>query len=359
MEVKDSSLYKDQNFFDLYNQKETAIRTGVVQSSFFDKNLEETVYLVEVNTMRGVMPLYCRKLERFGGVYNYEDFSHQTFNHEQDPMANRDLKACPGDLVLVAYINGIRNFGTIIGALRHKGRQEKISNKSGYMSEFNGVETNINDFREYTLTFKGLPTNIKKLDSSSRAKIDPPAYDGKIGSGYLKWDKTGSFTVSDNATEKVQSLKIDKPNGKIIITSGATVLTIDKNTESYTIQNKITTINSSESFSLNTKKTNIASSESYTLKSPKIDTEGKWSQKGDVKIEGNTDIVGNVKIEGNTKQTGNITLEGNLKTEGKVDLAGGSYPLIYDIVMVIGVGNLGAPVISNAIVLKTVMTKAT
>ena len=66
-----------------------------------------------------------------------------------------------------------------------------------------------------------------------------------------------------------------------------------------------------------------------------------------------------MEITGATKQTGDVDITGGLKTSGATDLAGGANPLIYDIVLIKGTGNLGAPVISTATVLKTSLTKAT
>ena len=66
----------------------------------------------------------------------------------------------------------------------------------------------------------------------------------------MKLDKTGSWEVTDNAIFKSQSIKIDKPDGKIIITSGNTILTIDKYRESYDIVNKKTTFASTKEFNI-------------------------------------------------------------------------------------------------------------
>jgi len=52
-------------------------------------------------------------------------------------------------------------------------------------------------------------------------------------------------------------------------------------------------------------------------------------------------------------------LTGGLTVTGPVALAGGANPLIYDIALIMGTGNLGLPVVSNAILLKTALTKAT
>jgi len=70
-------------------------------------------------------------------------------------------------------------------------------------------------------------------------------------------------------------------------------------------------------------------------------------------------MEGNMDIKGNITQTGNNDITGNFTTTGLTDLAGGANPLVYDIALTIGIGNLGLPVISSHIFLKTVKTKAT
>jgi hypothetical protein len=153
--------------------------------------------------------------------------------------------------------------------------------------------------------------------------------------------------VSDNAKDGVQSILLDKSSGKLVVVSGNTSLTIDKKEESYTIVNKKMTINSADEWNLNTKKTVIKSTNLIQAEAKDIKTTGKWAQSGDM------------SIKGNIKQTGNSEITGDFKNTGQALLAGGKYPLIYDIVLIIGIGNAGAPVVSVPTVLKTAMTKAT
>jgi hypothetical protein len=124
------------------------------------------------------------------------------------------------------------------------------------------------------------------------------------------------------------------------------VLLIDRAAESYDIENKITNFNSTDEFNIDTKATNITSSTEVNIESSMINTTGDINQQG------------NMTILGNTQQTGNVAVTGQLATTGPTFLAGGANPLIYDIVLTIGTGNLGAPVVSSNIVLKTVLTKA-
>jgi formylmethanofuran dehydrogenase subunit C len=105
-------------------------------------------------------------------------------------------------------------------------------------------------------------------------------------------------------------------------------------------------IDAKDSFSLTTKKSTVKSTD-VIVDASNITTTGEWAQSGNMAITGNVDT------------TGNKTVSGNFSTEGNVSLGGGANPLVYDIVLTLGTGNLGAPVVSSNIMLKTVKTKAT
>jgi len=366
--IRDSSIWKDTDSYKLIDRKDCAIRVGIVREEVYLEDFKETRYIVEVWNNGNTAIITCVRSSRFGGIYNYEEFTNRGFNaNESSSSAARSLIS--GEHVLVAYLNGDSREGIILGSFNHDGRAETIKSKLGplpkknleflnrdadfaptkYASEFNGIETLINSRGEYRVTFKGQPTNLSKLNEASNGKpLEEPKYDEKVGSSYYEFDKTGSFFLNDNSKSGgVQSIKVDKPNGKIIITSGKTTLTIDKKEESYTIVNKKVTFNTADEWNLNTKKTTIKSSDLIQAEAKDIKTKGKWDQAGDM------------TIKGNIKQTGNMDITGNLSSTGVTSLAGGSYPLVYDIALTIGVGNAGAPVISTHILLKTSMTKAT
>lgn len=346
--IDDSSRHKNQ---DSLISKDYSIKVGTVRQHVYLAATNQTRYIVEVKKNGKLIPMTCIRTSRFGGLYNFEEFNLRGFNAGSDNTGYGNFPIIPGDMVIVAAAEGNAREGIILSCLNHFGRDEELDHNGdiAFINEFNGIHESINKDGEYKKIFKGIPTNISKLEEAPTGKKYPKAeYDTTIGSSYYEFDKTGSFTISDNSKSGIQSIKLDKPNGKIHIVSGETSLVIDKNAKSYTITNDLTSFNSSSSFSIKTKATTIDSSDSISAKSTKITTEGKWSQKGDITIEGKID------------QKGNNTITGDLKTDGGiVSLAGGANPLIYDIVLTIGVGNLGAPVISNNVVLKTVKTKAT
>ncbi len=359
--VKDSSVWQDtQAHSSVFNQ-DMGIKIGMVRENFLIENEDgsiETRYMVEVHGGRkGSFPVKCIRGTRFGGVYNYEEYTHRGFDAGQDSSSYGVFAIRPGDMVVVAFFHGDSREGVILTHVNHTGRKEKIEQSQGefgveYYSEFNGIETVINSDGEYTQTFKGQPTNLDQLKEAPTGSAIPVAeYDSEVGTSFYKWDKTGSFELSDNASSDLQSIKIDKPGGTTTITSGKTTLTIDKNAESYNIVNKKTTFTSADEFNIITKKMDVQAQELFNMKATDIKTDGKWDQKGDMKI------LGNITQTGNQNITGNITAI-NLTTSGPALISGGQYPLIYDIVLIMGTGNLGAPVISTPTMLKTVLTKA-
>lgn len=346
--IDDSSFHKNSNSF---IGKDFSIRIGIVREHVYLNTSEQTRYIVEVWKGNKSYPMTCMRTSRFGGLYNYEEYNLRGFNAGDSNVSLGNFTVVPGDMVVVAATNGESREGIILGNLNHFGRDELLpaTNDVAFINEFNGIQTMINKSGEYRLTFKGQPTNLDKLSEVPDGKHYPlPEYNNDVGFSYYEFDKTGSYTLTDNTNDSnPQYIKMDKPNGKIEIVSGKTSLVIDKKAESYSIKNKLVTFDAADAWNLNTKVTTIKSSDSINAKSAKINTEGKWTQKGDI------------EVTGNTKQTGNIEATGDLKNTGMASLGGGDFPLIYDIILTMGIGNLGAPVLSFNTYLKTTNTKAT
>lgn len=345
--IDDSSRLPNEEH---YINKDYSIRVGMIREHVFLSNSGETRYIVEVWKNNKLYPMTCMRTSRFGGLYNYEEFNFRGFNVGEDAASLGNFKFSPGDMVIVVAADGESREGFILGSVKHYGRDEVLSATGdiAYASEFNGLQTLINKYGEYRVTFKGTPTNIKELETAPNGSEYPlPEYNNEVGFSYYEFNKNGSYLVTDNTEKDPQSIFIDKEKGQVVITSGKTTLTIDKAKESLSVVNKKTTIDSKDEFNLNTKKTTIKSSELVSVDAADIKTKGKLAQ------------TGNVEIEGNTKQNGNIKISGTLSSEGETKLAGGANPLVYDIILTIGTGNLAAPVISNHILLKTVLTKAT
>jgi hypothetical protein len=234
--VKDSSIWLKPSSLEVINTLDNRLYIGIVREVFNDVNTNELRYLVEIRHRNDVVFSNCRMLRRWGGAFNYEDSVMRGYTHNNTSNEENGPEAIPGDAVLVGQFAGQGREGIILGGLTHVARKNFLDVKKGpqYRSEFNGIETSINEDGEWTLTFRGQPTNLSKLNATPSEPIPTPEYNTDVGTSYMKWDKTGSFTLSDEATDgdKRQRLFIDKKNGTIDVDSGKVNLHITKKDQS-------------------------------------------------------------------------------------------------------------------------------
>lgn len=276
-DVKDSSIWYKPSNLSLIKNADNRLYIGIVRSAFNDKESGELRYLVEVRYKNDIILTNCRMLRRFGGVYNFEDYISQGYNFNEDQNNTNGTHAKAGDIVLVGQFGGQGREGVILGGLSHPARRTFLNAEDGpqYKSEFNGIETFINKDGEYTLTFKGIPTNISGLSATPDKPIPAPEYDVKVGTSYIKIDKTGSFTINDNAQEDPQKLFIDKANGTVELIAGKVSLKFTKKSEKVELTAKSTKIVSTDDFSLTTKKTTVDSTDSMSMSTKKYNLDVK------------------------------------------------------------------------------------
>lgn len=246
--VKDSSVWMRSSVLDVIGKQDNTLCIGVVREVRNVETTNELRYMVEVYRKTDTMIVACRMMRQFGGVFNYEDFVMQGYDHNAKSNNQNGTLALAGDVVLVGKIGGSGREGIILGSMTHPARKSFLDSTKGpqYKSEFNGIETSINKDGEWILTFKGQPTNLSKLKDTPNQVVPEPQYDTDVGTSFMKWDKTGSFTLSDEATDgdKFQKLFIDKKKGTIDIFSGKVSLHIAKSDQSVKWTNKSYTIES-------------------------------------------------------------------------------------------------------------------
>jgi hypothetical protein len=257
--VKDSSIWSDPGNLTAVNRLDGLIRIGIVKGAFNDTDTGELRYLVEIQDQAKKINVNCRMMRRFGGVYNYEDYIDRGYNINDFPDPVSGFSAKAGDAVLVGQLNGQGREGVILGGLTHAARTTTIQATNGpqYDAEFNGIHTNINQNGEWTLTFKGQPTNLSGLNNVPSGAIPAPQYNTTIGSSFMKFDVTGSYTVSDNATNNPQSVFIDKPNGVLTITAGPVSMVMDKNAQSMVLTCEVYKLEASATAIVNSPKVAI------------------------------------------------------------------------------------------------------
>lgn len=269
--VNDSTLYGDPNTSAAINDRQYGIFFGIVKSVKAQIN-SNAKYLVEIFNKSNSFEATCIAVTRFGGVFNFEDSIDRgyTINEAKDPITANTCKA--GDQVVVAFLGGDFRNGVILGGLKHSARKSRINPEDGpqYISEFNGVETHINTDGEYKLTFKGQPTNLKRLLDTPSEHLPAPTYDNVVGSSFLTFTKTGSIEISDNSTTGVQNITIDKPNGIITINGNAVSIKLTKESETIDIKSKFYNLVSDETIRFTTKRFDMDAKESLKIRSPKI-----------------------------------------------------------------------------------------
>jgi len=270
--IKDSSVWRQETDQKAISRRDPYLRLGIVKRVYRDTVTTDIRYLVEIRDMNNISEVNASLLRRFGGVYNYEDVILQGYKISDRPDPTSDFKAKAGDTVLLAFLNGQSREGIILGGVSHPARASALSIKDGpqYLSEFNGVENSINKDGEFTTTFKGLPTNIAQLNNTPSAKIPAPKYDLKVGTTFTKFDKTGSWETSDNATVDPQRVRIDKPNGKILINSGQVSLIFTKGSQDVSMKTKTLVVTADTSVTETTKDWSITASSTAKIKSPKV-----------------------------------------------------------------------------------------
>lgn len=270
--IKDSSLWQSTATASAITNKDPYLRIAIVKKVFREKRSSELKYLVEIQDRNDSIEVNARMLRRFGGVFNYEDVVYHGYKFDDKPDPVKDFSAKAGDTVLVAFLNGEAREAIILGGIIHPARISDIKIDKGpqYASEFNGIETIINENGEYTITFKAIPTNIKKLDEKPNGQLPKPIYDDKVGGSFFKFDKTGSYEVSDKDKNGIQNLKINKASGTIEINSGKINLTMTKKQEQVQLKCKIVNIESTDKITQKTKEFSLDASTSVKIKSPKI-----------------------------------------------------------------------------------------
>ena len=270
--VKDSSIWRSSASQKATSRRDPYLRIGLVKRVVQTPGTTDLRYLVEIRDRSNAIEVNAIELRKFGGVYNYEDVVMRGYNINEAPDPAAFYKAKPGDMVLVGFLNGEAREAIILGGLLHSARQSDITVADGpvYKSMFNGVETSINKDGEYIITFRGQPTNIAKLSAAPTNAVESPAYDAAVGTSFFKFDKTGSYEVSDNAQSNVQNIRIDKPSGTLTISSGKIVLKMTKGTEVVDLTCKQSNTVATDKIDNKTKVYATEATTSAKIKSPKI-----------------------------------------------------------------------------------------
>lgn len=322
-----------------------ALKKGVVTTIYYpdeEANLSKSfieydVVVVEERadgSASTVVYSHCQVMDIFGTANNFSYFTLQ-------PSSSKDKEVYKnGAQVLLLAINGNASGGrgVIIGGLPYPPEKTPSKNDGQFYNwQFNGINIKIDKEGQYSLTFN-TPIDV------NRKKKDEKAAGTKI-----EIFKDGKMKLSDN--EK-QSWEIDRVNQKSVWTNGAESIIIDKKNK------KIELISSGEVNEKISKQKTIKTGSDH-----KIDAGGSIEEQAgkDIKVEAKSNIIekagsnwqfeagGNITI----KAGGNVTVQGSGQAQfkGSMNMIGdGSVPAAgVGISQCFGIGNLGAPVMSNII----------
>jgi hypothetical protein len=270
--VKDSSVWCSPTMLNTISETDTRLFIGQIKNVLSDENTGELRYLVEILNRSDKILINCRMMGQLGGTFNYQDVVMRGYDFSDGASQTKAAKSKAGDIVLVGLLGGQGREGIILGGMQHPARKADLDIKKGpqYKSEFNGIETYINQDGEYSLTFKGQPTNLDKLTEKPDQALPKPEYDTKVGTTALSFDKDGGFKVSDNAEKKPQTLSINKKDGILSFLSGDVSLKMAKDDESIKVVSKTLSLSINDSVTVKTKSTVVDSTQKINLKSNQI-----------------------------------------------------------------------------------------
>lgn len=223
--VRDSSVLPDTRSMKEFRQKDDSIRVGIVREEV--ETPQGTRYIVEVLTGGKQVPVSCTVMTRFGGAHNYEEFKPRSWlsgfpSGALLPASAGKYAARSGDVVLVAYLDGKSREGVILGGITHGARKEKLAKgEIGYISEFNGLETQVREDGSYKVTFKGKPINAALLKiPPTGINVPSPVYNPLITGSYFGFDANGSYVVSDGSDQFIKIFKSSLTRATIIKSGG-------------------------------------------------------------------------------------------------------------------------------------------
>lgn len=309
-----------------------ALRVGIVINSYgksdpsnmSKQNPEYDVMTFEQNEDQGSTTITyknCVAASAFGSIADFFEATVRKMKAKTTKGSTPDPAGQNGSMVLLLCLNGLSDRAVIIGALGHPDRKTTLVDDSPRLEgEYNGINIKVETDGSTTLTFKGATDNDGKLIDSKQTPT------------ILKIEKDGSF----QASHQTITHRLDK-NGKASLTADDDISLLTKKNVNVTTTESI----------------NLTATKDFTLASVQLLAKASGSamlecQKLTIKAESEISVKGSqFKVEAESMamiKASTITLDGNVALGG----AGGQ-PVLIMSTMMLGVGNLGIPLISQAI----------
>lgn len=346
--VLPSSLLEMANddYFSAFNgsHNNVSLKIGLVKKCYEmddERNIskkapEYDVLAFEQNGDKGIVPITyrnCVSIDSFGGIGNF--FEHKIVVPTNDP-SSKDANDDDGSYVLLLCIDGSNTKGVIITALPHHNRKSNLTKDAGMAmeGEFNGIRIRVNKEGELIITQKGATDKKGKPTTALGSQI--------------KMEKDGSVELNDRALdgELKDNTKENKDTAKAA--DPYDFMRIDKTKQSIAIDARKDITETAGGNFTQTVKENTT----LTMKDLLITASGKASLDAtatiDLKAGGEFNIKGSA---GKFSFDDALTIMASVvKVNAQtINLGAGGSPALMLGTQMLGIGNLGIPVLSTAI----------
>ena len=310
----------------------SSLRVGIIRETYGLKDLKNVSKLVpeydvmvfEQNEDRGSTVITyknCMAASALGSIADFFEANLRKMKKKKSKGETPSMNGQNGAVVLLLCLDSMSEKGIIVGALSHPDRKSTlIDNEPHLEGEYNGVNIKVEKDGSTTLTFKGATDN------------DGLVVDKEQGNTVMSIEKDGTYQVKHKAITQ----RFEKKGKASLIADDDISNTTKKN------------FNITATESVNIKATKDLLAECVKLVIKASGSAMLECQKLEVKSESDINLKGSqIQIEAESMamiKASSITLDGLVALGG----AGGQPVLILS-TMFIGIGNLGIPVISNAI----------
>lgn len=310
----------------------TALRVGVITESYgiddennLNKSVPEyNVMVFEQNEDQGATTInyrHCVMANSLGGIADFFEMTMRQITEKKSKGSTPNPNGHNGSIVLLLCLNGVSDSGIIVGALSHPDRKSTIKDSGPKMEgEYNGVNIKVEKDGSTSLTFRGATDNYGV------------PIDKEQGDTVLSIEKDGSYQVK----HKTVTQRLAK-SGKADLTADDDISnTTNKNFNVNATEN--VAIKATKNFSADMKDFLVNASGSATMSMQKLSI----ASQSDIMIKG-SEIKMEAEAMAKIKST-QITLDGLVSLGGE-----GGQPVLILTSLIIGVGNMGQLVLSQAI----------
>jgi hypothetical protein len=307
-----------------------ALRAGIVVRSYSQKDKENIsklapeydVVVIEQDENRAITPITyknCIASDSFGSIADYFEARLRTQKKIKNKKTlGRDFAGQDGAIVLLLCLDGSSEKAIIIGALSHPERKSKLEGDGQILAgEFNGISIEVKDDGSANLTFKGATDNEGKPKDASQGNttID------------IETDGTVQFKHK-GATQRIEK------GGNFLLSNQGTTLIDSK---------KSTTIKTADAFTME-----AAADATMKMASFVLEAQGSASMKAQsFDISGQTSIDLKAAMVSVNAGSSAMVKSAMITLDGLVFVGGpGGQPIVLPSTQMVGVGNLGIPVVS-------------